>query len=77
MGEVRVKGNAACVLQAGRVRGFADFVGDFDWEEDIDDLLREAAAAAGWDGFGIGRSVSESLEDVSIVDSLNLISILE
>ena len=41
------KGNAACVLQAGRVRGFADFVGDFDWEEEIDDLLREAAAAAG------------------------------
>ena len=45
------KGNATCVLQAGRVRGFADFVGDSDWEEDIDDLLREAAAAAGWGGF--------------------------
>ena len=29
------------------VRGSADFAGDSDWEEDIDDLLREAAAAAG------------------------------
>ena len=46
------KGNAKCLLQAGRVRGFADFVGDSDWEEeDIDDLLQEAAAAAGWSGF--------------------------
>ena len=45
------KENATCVLQAGRVRGFADFVGDSDWEEDIDDLLREAAAAAGWSSF--------------------------
>ena len=32
------KGNTACVLQASRVRGFAGFFGDSDWEEDIDDL---------------------------------------
>ena len=44
------KGNAACVLQAGRIRGAEDFAGDSGWEEDIDDLLRDAAAAAaaGW-----------------------------
>ena len=43
------KGNAACLLQAGKLRGAADFVGDTGWEDDIDDLLREAAvfAAAG------------------------------
>ena len=43
------KGNAACLLQAGKLRGAADFVGDTGWEADIDDLLREAAefAAAG------------------------------
>ena len=40
------KGNAACLLQAGRVRGAADVGGATGWEEDIDDLLREAAAAA-------------------------------
>ena len=40
------KGNAACLLQAGRVRGSADVGGATGWEEDIDDLLREAAAAA-------------------------------
>ena len=40
------KGNAACILQAGRVRGSADFRGDSGWEEDIEDLLTEAAAAA-------------------------------
>ena len=40
------KGNAACLLQAGRVRNSADFCGDTGWEEDIEDLLREAAAAA-------------------------------
>ena len=39
-------GNAACLLQAGRLRGPADFGGDTGWEEDLDDLLREAAAAA-------------------------------
>jgi len=40
------KGNAACVLQAGRIRGAEDFAGATGWEEDIDDLLRDAAAAA-------------------------------
>ena len=40
------KGNAACLLQAGRVRGSADVGGATGWEEDIEDLLREAAAAA-------------------------------
>ena len=45
------KGNAACLLQAGRVRGFADFVGDSDWKDDVDDLLRDAAATAGLGGF--------------------------
>ena len=45
------KGNAKCLLQAGRVRGFADFVGDSDWEDDVDDLLRDAAATAGFGGF--------------------------
>ena len=45
------KNNAACVLQAGRVRGSADLGGESGWEEDIDDLLREAAAAAGWSDF--------------------------
>ena len=45
------RGNAACLLQAGRLRGPADFAGDTGWEEDVDDLLREAAAAAaaGWE----------------------------
>ena len=39
-------------LQAGRLRGPADFAGDTGWEENVDDLLREAAAAAaaGWNG---------------------------
>ena len=46
------RGNAACILQAGQLRGPADFAGDTGWEEDLDDLLRDAAAAAaaGWDG---------------------------
>ena len=44
------KGNAACLLQAGRVRGAADFVGESGWGEDIEDLLRDAAAAAGAGG---------------------------
>ena len=44
------KGNAKCLLQAGRVRGFADFVGDSDWNDDVDDLLRDAAATAGFGG---------------------------
>ena len=38
--------NAACILQAGRVRGSADLSGDTGWEDDIEDLLRDAAAAA-------------------------------
>jgi hypothetical protein len=41
------KANAACILQAGRVRGSADLSGDTGWEDDIKDLLRDAAAAAG------------------------------
>ena len=45
------KGNAKCLLQAGRVRGLADFVGDSDWEDDVDDLLRDAAATTGFGGF--------------------------
>ena len=44
------KGNAACLLQAGRVRGDADFAGGTGWEEDVEDLLRDAAAAAGAGG---------------------------
>ena len=44
------KGNAACLLQAGRVRGAADFVEESGWDEDIEDLLRDAAAAAGAGG---------------------------
>ena len=40
------KGNAACPLQAGRVRSVADLAGDPGCEEDLDDLLRDAAAAA-------------------------------
>ena len=44
------KGNAACLLQAGKLRGSADFAGDTGWEPDIDDLLRDAAAAAGAGG---------------------------
>ena len=44
------KGNAACLLQAGRVRSAADFVGGSGYDEDIEDLLRFAAAAAGVGG---------------------------
>ena len=40
------KANAACVLQAGQVRGSVDLAGDSAWEEDVEDLLRDAAAAA-------------------------------
>ena len=45
------KANAACLLQAGRVRGCADRGGDTGREEDIDDVQRDAAAAA---GLGLG-----------------------
>ena len=38
------------MLQAGRVRSAADFAGHSGWEEDVEDLLREAAAAAGVGG---------------------------
>jgi len=41
------KANAACLLQAGRVRGCADLGGGTGWEDDIEDLLRFAAAAVG------------------------------
>ena len=44
------KGNATCLLQAGRVRGAADLAGATGWEEDVEDLLRDAAAAAGVGG---------------------------
>ena len=43
------KANAACILQAGQVRGAEDFGGGHGWpgwEEDVEDLLRDAAAAA-------------------------------
>ena len=40
------KANAACVLQAGQIRGSVDLAGDSAWEEDVEDLLRDAAAAA-------------------------------
>ena len=42
------KGNAKCLLQAGRVRGLAGFVGDSDWEDDVEYLLRHTAATAGF-----------------------------
>ena len=45
------KNHAASILQAGGVRGSADLGGESGWEEDIDDFLREAAAAAGWSDF--------------------------
>ena len=44
------RGNAACHLQAGKVRNDADFVGGCGWEDDVEDLLRDAAAAAGASG---------------------------
>ena len=44
------KGDAACLLQAGKVRSEADFVGGCGWEDDVEDLLRDAAAAAGVGG---------------------------
>ena len=37
------KANAACIFQAGRVRGSVDLGGDTGWEDDIEDLLRDAA----------------------------------
>ena len=43
------KANAACILQAGQVRGAEDIGGDScwpGWEEDVEDLIRDAAAAA-------------------------------
>ena len=48
------KGNAACLLQAGKVRWGADSPGGAatGLEEDIDDLIREAAAAAAAGNFG-------------------------
>ena len=48
------KANTACLLQAWRVRGAADFAGHAaaGWEEDLEDLLREAAAAASAGNFG-------------------------
>ena len=44
------KANAACLLQAGRVRSDADFAGGCGWDDDVEDLLRDAAAAAGVGG---------------------------
>ena len=46
------KANAACLIQAGRVRNDADFVGGCGWDEDIEDLLRDAAAGAAAGGYG-------------------------
>ena len=40
------KGNAKCLLQAGRIRNDADFAGGCGWEDDVVDLLRDAAAFA-------------------------------
>ena len=40
------KGNAACLLQAGKLRGAADLAGATGWEDDFEDLLRDAAAFA-------------------------------
>ena len=47
------KGNAALLLHTGRVRSAADFVGASGWEEDVEDLLRDAAAAAGVGGLEV------------------------
>ena len=44
------KGNAACLPQAGKVRSDADLLGGCGWEDDVEDLLRDAAAAAGVGG---------------------------
>ena len=44
------KRRAACLLQAGRVRGAADLAGESGWDEDVEDLLRDAAATAGVGG---------------------------
>ena len=38
------------MIQAGRVRCGADFAGGTGWDEDVEDLLRDAAAAAGAGG---------------------------
>ena len=46
------KANAACLIQAGRVRNDADFVGGSGWDEDIEDLLRDWAAGAAAGGYG-------------------------
>ena len=46
------EGDVACLIQAGRVRGSADFVGDSAWERDIGDLLKAAALA----GFGASEA---------------------
>ena len=40
------KANAAAILQAGRIADGAGFEGPSGWEEDVDDLLRQAAAYA-------------------------------
>ena len=54
------KGNAACLLQAGRVCNAADYAGGSGWEEDVEDSLRGAAAAAGVGGLEAqGRTGNE------------------
>ena len=55
--------------EVGRVRGFADFVGDSDWEDDVDDLLRDVAATAGHEGFEACRP-HEGLDLRSSLDHL-------
>ena len=42
--------NAACLLQTGKVRNDTDLAGETGWEEDIEDPLRDAAAAAATEG---------------------------
>ena len=44
------KANAACLLQAGKARSDADLVVGCGWEDNVEDLLRDAAAAAGVGG---------------------------
>ena len=46
------KGNAACLLQAGKVRWGAPGGGTARWEDGLEDLIREAAAAAAAGNFG-------------------------
>ena len=55
------KGNAACVLQAGALRGAADLGGATGWEEEFDDLLRDAAAFAA--AFAAGNEEAQKIPE--------------